>query len=88
MPDWSLKSEASVFDDFLFFKLFAVIFANFFHYFINYVNKAKYILLELKAPWSMSAISETYNRGHDILKLADILPNIFFSTSETESDYY
>ena len=36
----------------------------------------------------MSAISETYNRGHDILKLADILPNIFFSTSETESDYY
>ena len=24
----------------------------------------------------MSAISETYNRGHNILELADILPNV------------
>ena len=33
----------------------------------------KYILLELKVPWPMSAISETYNRGHNILELVDIL---------------
>ena len=48
----------------------------------------KYILLKLKVPWSMNAISETYNRGHDVLELVDILPNVFFTTSETELDYY
>ena len=36
----------------------------------------------------MSAISETYNRTHNILELVDILPNIFFTTSETKRDYY
>ena len=36
----------------------------------------------------MSAISKTYNRGHKILELADILLNVSFTTSETESDYY
>ena len=36
----------------------------------------------------MSAISETYNRGHNILELADILPNVSFTAIETESDYY
>ena len=35
----------------------------------------------------MSAISETYNRGHNILEIADILPNVSF-TGETERDYY
>ena len=32
----------------------------------------------------MSAISETYNRAHNILELADILPNISLTTSETK----
>ena len=36
----------------------------------------------------MSAISETYNRGRNILELADILPNVSFVTCETETDYY
>ena len=31
----------------------------------------------------MSAISETYNRTHNILELANILPNVSFKTSET-----
>ena len=35
----------------------------------------------------MSAISETYNRGK-ILELADFLPNVSFTTSEAERDYY
>ena len=61
---------------------------TFFPYSINYVIKAKYILLESKVSWHMSAISETYNRGHNILELADILPNVSFTASETESDYY
>ena len=30
-------------------------------------------MLELKAPWPMSVISETYNRGHNIFELLDIL---------------
>ena len=34
----------------------------------------------------MNAISETYNRSHKILELVDILPNVSFTTSETESD--
>ena len=36
----------------------------------------------------MSAISETYNRALNILELADTLPNVSFTTSETERDYY
>ena len=36
----------------------------------------------------MNAISETYNRSHKILELVDILPNVSFTTSETERDYY
>ena len=36
----------------------------------------------------MSAISETYNRAHNILELVDILPNVSFTTNETERDYY
>ena len=35
----------------------------------------------------MSAISETYNRVHNTLKLTDILPNVYFTTSERERDY-
>ena len=50
--------------------------------------KTKYILLELKVPLPMSAISETCNRGHKVLELIDILPNASFTTSETERDYY
>ena len=34
------------------------------------------MLLELKPRWAMSAISETYNRDHNILELVDILPNV------------
>ena len=36
----------------------------------------------------MSAISETYNRAHNILELVDVLPNIYFATSETKRYYY
>ena len=36
----------------------------------------------------MSAISETYNRAHNILELMDILPNFSFTTSEMDPDYY
>ena len=36
----------------------------------------KRVLLELKAPWSMTAISKTYNRRHNILDLADISSDI------------
>ena len=32
----------------------------------------------------MSAISETYNHTHNILELDDVLPNVFFTASETE----
>ena len=34
------------------------------------------MLLELKPRWAMSAISEIYNRDHNILELVDILPNV------------
>ena len=79
----------SVFDDCLVsFLPFAFIFENFFMYSINQVTKTKYILLELKVTWPMSAISQTYNRAHNILELVDIFPNVSFTTSETESDYY
>ena len=43
-------------------------------YSINQVIKKKHILLELKVPWPMSAISESYNRTHNILELEDVLP--------------
>ena len=36
----------------------------------------------------MIAISETYNRAHNSLELEDILPNVSFTTSETEHDCY
>ena len=36
----------------------------------------------------MSAISETYNRTDNILELEDALPNVSFTVSETERDYY
>ena len=36
----------------------------------------------------MGAISETYNRRHNILELVDILPNVSFTTSKTEREYY
>ena len=36
----------------------------------------------------MSDISETYNRAHNILKIIDFFPNVSFTTSETERDYY
>ena len=36
----------------------------------------------------MSAISETCNRTHNILELVDILPNVSFTRSKTERDYY
>ena len=35
----------------------------------------------------MSAISETYNHGHNIFELVDVLPYVSF-TSEMERDYY
>ena len=88
MAHSSLNSEKSVFGKCLFLKLFAVIFANFFPYSINYVIKTKYILQELKTPWHINAISKTYNCGYNIMEFADILPNVSFSTSETELDYY
>ena len=48
----------------------------------------KYILLEWKVLWPISTISDTYNRAHGILELVDILPNVSFTASETERDYY
>ena len=36
----------------------------------------------------MSAISETYNRAHNISELVDIFPNVSFAASETKRDYY
>ena len=36
----------------------------------------------------MSVISETHNCVHNILELADILPNVSSTTSEMERDYY
>ena len=35
----------------------------------------------------MSAISETYDRTHNILELVDVLPNVSFTTIETKHDY-
>ena len=35
----------------------------------------------------MSAISESYNRIHNISELVDILQNFSFTTSETERGY-
>ena len=82
MAHTSLKFETSVFDDCLgFFNFIAVIVANFFLYSINSVIKMKHILLELEVPRPMSAISETYNRAHNILGLVDILTNVSFTTN-------
>ena len=36
----------------------------------------------------MCAISETYNRTHNILGIEDVLPNVSFTVSGTEHDYY
>ena len=36
----------------------------------------------------MSAITEIYNRAHNILELVALLPNVSFKTSETERNYY
>ena len=36
----------------------------------------------------MSAISETYNRTHNILELEDALPNVSFTAEETERGCY
>ena len=41
---------------------------------------------EIRQP--MSAICETYNSSHNVLELADILPNVSFTESETERDYH
>ena len=80
---WNLKYLFSTIV--LFFFNFLLLFSLFFPNSINYVIKAKYILLELKAPWLMSTISETYN---NILELASILQNASFKTSKVERDYY
>ena len=50
--------------------------------------KKRYILLELKVKWPMSANSETYNRTRNNLELENVLPNISLATSETERGYY
>ena len=81
---WNLKYLFSTIVLF-FFLTFCCYFRYFFPNSINYVIKAKYILLELKAPWLMSTISETYN---NILELASILQNASFKTSKVERDYY
>ena len=85
---WNILAHSSLKSENIscFFLLFAVIFDNFSPYSISYVIKTKYILLKLKAPWAMSAISETYNRGHKIFELVNILLNDSFTTSETERD--
>ena len=57
----NLKSEISVYENCLVLKLFPVIFAKLFLCSISQVIKTKHILLELKVPWPMSDISETYN---------------------------
>ena len=36
----------------------------------------------------MSAISEGYNHTHNFLELEDVLPDVSFTASETEWDYY
>ena len=36
----------------------------------------------------MTAIYEIYNRAHNIMKVADILPNVFFTTSEGERNSF
>ena len=35
----------------------------------------------------MSAMSETYNHGYNILEFFNFLPNLFFATNEMERDY-
>ena len=36
----------------------------------------------------MSAISKSYNRVHNVFEHIDILPNVCFTTSETERDCF
>ena len=36
----------------------------------------------------MTAISETYDRAQNIFEFVDIFPNVSFTTSQTELDYY
>ena len=36
----------------------------------------------------MSVIFETYNLAHNVLELVDIWPNVSFTTSGIERDYY
>ena len=36
----------------------------------------------------MNAVFETYNRAHNSLELVDILPNVSFTTIETERGYF
>ena len=36
----------------------------------------------------MSTITEIYNRAHNVLELAAILPNVPFKKSETERNFY
>ena len=35
----------------------------------------------------MIAISETYNRAHNVFELVDIFQNVSFTTIKTERDY-
>ena len=70
----------------MFFQLFAVIFENSFLYSVDQGIKAKYVLLELKVPWPMSAISETYNRARYISEIVYIYPKVPFLASETKRD--
>ena len=42
--------------------------------------------MELKVPWLKSVIFKVYNCAHNIFELVDILPNVSFTTSETDCD--
>ena len=39
----------------------------------------------MKSFMTHGAISEIYSRFHNILELADVLPNVYFTTSKTTS---
>lgn len=45
-------------------------------------------LLEEKTPCSMCSTSETYNSGHNILKIINILQFFSFAASEAERYYF
>ena len=72
----------------LFFFNFLLLILQFFLYSTDYLIKRKYILLELKLPWPVRAVSETYNRDRNFLELVDVLPNVSFTTSEAKRNYY